>query len=208
MELNADMKKIAAFHGHLCPGLAYGYRAAAAALNHLGNRAVDEELVAVVENDSCAVDAVQVLTGCTFGKGNLIFRDHGKQVYTFFHRGAAKAVRICVEYHREEPPEERAVWDRFHGGERSAELVAQIEALKARKVQAILSAPETELLAVRWLDAAPPSKARIYPTERCDNCKEKVMAPRLQEKNGRRICIPCSQVSCISSDSRPDGGYD
>lgn len=193
MELNADMKKIVAFHGHLCPGLAYGYRAAAAALNHLGNRAVDEELVAVVENDSCAVDAVQVLTGCTFGKGNLIFRDYGKQVYTFFHRGSGKAVRIRVEYQREEAPEERALWDRFHGGERSADLMAQIEALKQRKVEAILSAPESELLDVRRVSADPPATARIYPSGRCDRCGEKVMAPRLREEGGRRICIPCSQ---------------
>jgi formylmethanofuran dehydrogenase subunit E len=187
------MKKIAAFHGHICPGLAYGYRAADAALKHLGDRAVDEELVAVVENDSCAVDAVQVLTGCTFGKGNLIFRDYGKQVYTFFHRGSGKAVRISVEYRREEPPEERALWDRFQAGDRTVALVEQIKALKQRKVQAILSAPEEELLAVRPVDAAPPSKARIYPSARCDTCGEKAMAPRLEEKNGQRICIPCAQ---------------
>ncbi len=193
MVLKDKMKRIAAFHGHVCPGLAYGYRAAEAALQRLGDRAIDEELVAVVENDSCAVDAVQVLTGCTFGKGNLIFRDYGKQVYTFFHRGSGQAVRISVEYHRQEPPEERELWDRFHGGERTSELVAQIDALKARKIEAILSAPEAEILAVRSVDAAPPSKARIYPSGRCDHCGEKVMAPRLREKNGRRICIPCAE---------------
>lgn len=44
-----------------------------------GGRDIDEEMVAIVENDSCAVDAIQVLTGCTLGKGNLIFRDYGKQ---------------------------------------------------------------------------------------------------------------------------------
>ncbi|NIT04240.1 formylmethanofuran dehydrogenase, partial [Candidatus Saccharibacteria bacterium] len=40
------------FHGHLCPGLAIGFRVARAALDELGQRAEDEELVAVVENDS------------------------------------------------------------------------------------------------------------------------------------------------------------
>jgi len=66
------------FHGHLCPGLAIGYRMTRAALAALGaGRAEDEDLVAVVENDACGVDAVQYLSGCTFGKGNLIFRDVG-----------------------------------------------------------------------------------------------------------------------------------
>jgi len=36
------------------------------------HRATDEEFVAIVENDSCSVDAIEVVTGCTMGKGNLI----------------------------------------------------------------------------------------------------------------------------------------
>ncbi|MBF0564768.1 MAG: formylmethanofuran dehydrogenase [Nitrospirae bacterium] len=82
-----DFKKVAAFHGHACPGLALGYRLSLVALrDYLVKRDVDEEAVAIVENDSCAVDAVQFMTGCTFGKGNLIFKDYGKQVYTFIKR--------------------------------------------------------------------------------------------------------------------------
>jgi formylmethanofuran dehydrogenase subunit E len=72
------LEDIAEFHGHTCPGLAIGYRVSRYALEALGGRSEDEELVAVVENDSCAVDAVQVMTGCTFGKGNLIFHDYGR----------------------------------------------------------------------------------------------------------------------------------
>src|SRR5512135_2351862 len=82
------------FHGHSCPGLALGYRVSLRALREFKRRAEDEELVAIVENDSCAVDAVQVLTGCTFGKGNLFFRDHGKHVYTFGLRPSGRAVRV------------------------------------------------------------------------------------------------------------------
>ena len=53
--------------------------------------APDEEIVAVVETEMCAVDAIQALTGCTFGKGNLIHRDWGKNAYTFFRRSDGKA---------------------------------------------------------------------------------------------------------------------
>ena len=38
----------------------------------------DEEIVCVTENDACGVDAIQFITGCTFGKGNLLYRDRGK----------------------------------------------------------------------------------------------------------------------------------
>ena len=62
-----------AFHGHACPGLALGYRAAEYALQHLRTgRSDDEDLVAIVENDACGVDAIQMVAGCSVGKGNLI----------------------------------------------------------------------------------------------------------------------------------------
>ena len=72
-------KGLISFHGHSCPGLAIGYRMSNAALSFLSDsRAKDEEIVAIVENDACGVDALQCLSGCTFGKGNLIFKDYGK----------------------------------------------------------------------------------------------------------------------------------
>ena len=86
------------FHGNACPGLALGYRVSRYALSKLGKRAFDEEIVAIVENDSCAIDAVQVMTGCTFGKGNLIFNDFGKQVYTFIKRKTGRGIRISIQW--------------------------------------------------------------------------------------------------------------
>ena len=52
------------FHGHACPGLAIGYRAAEAASERLGTtlrRTEDEDIVCVSENDSCGVDSIQCI---------------------------------------------------------------------------------------------------------------------------------------------------
>ena len=54
------------------------------------------ELVAIVENDTCAADGIQVVTGCTFGKGNFIFRDWGKMAATFYDRNKKRGVRISI----------------------------------------------------------------------------------------------------------------
>ena len=89
--------EIVQFHGHECPGLAIGYRMATAAMETLESfRAEDEELVAIVENDACGVDALQCVTGCTFGKGNLLFRDYGKHVYTIYCRSSRLGVRVRI----------------------------------------------------------------------------------------------------------------
>ena len=86
--------KCVKFHGHECPGLAIGFKAAEAAIARLGiGFSPDEEIVCVTENDACGVDAIQVMTGCTCGKGNLIFRDRGKSAYSFFERSTGK--RLC-----------------------------------------------------------------------------------------------------------------
>src|SRR4030043_1528761 len=75
--------KTIAFHGHKCPGLVIGIRAAELALKRLAD-AKGKDLVAVVETDMCGVDAIQFLTGCTLGKGNLIHKDFGKMAFNFY----------------------------------------------------------------------------------------------------------------------------
>ena len=89
--------EVTKFHGHVCPGTAIGYRAGEIAINRIGtSRATDEEFLAIVENDSCSVDAIQVVTGCTMGKGNLIFKDFGKHVYTFVNRDSGEVLRLSL----------------------------------------------------------------------------------------------------------------
>ncbi len=90
------LNQIQSFHGHLCSGLAMGIQASQIALDKIGKHAADEEVVAIVETDMCAVDAIQFLTGCTFGKGNLIHRDFGKNAFTFVRRSDNKAIRVLT----------------------------------------------------------------------------------------------------------------
>ena len=87
---------LVSFHGHNCPGLASGYRMTKAAMNFLfSSPATDKKLVAIVEDISCSVDALQYLSGCTFGKRNLIFKDYGKQVYPLYDRDTKQGVRVA-----------------------------------------------------------------------------------------------------------------
>jgi len=180
------------FHGHSCPGLALGYRVALRALSEFKGRSEDEELVAIVENSSCAVDAVQVMTGCTFGKGNLIFRDYGKQVYTFIKRPSGKSVRISIDWQKsDEPDEEKAMWERYASGDRSRKVTGFVHNSKAEKIRHILDADEKKLLKVTKCRQELPEEARIYPSIQCDKCKEKVMEPRARVRSGKLLCIPC-----------------
>ncbi len=171
-----DFRECAEFHGHICPGLSIGYRAAKYGLKELAvNRADDEEVVAVVENDSCAVDAVQVLTGCTFGKGNLIFRDYGKMVFIFAVRKSGKFVRLY-----------------FKGVEvDNAGNMTETER-RAATVKLLMESKDEELFELtRPNSFSMPDTAEIHENIICDNCGERVMSTRITECGNRKLCESC-----------------
>jgi formylmethanofuran dehydrogenase subunit E len=90
------IERAVGFHGHMCPGLAMGLRVAELAVAEFGRHSPENELLAVVETDMCPVDAIQLLTGCTFGRGNLLHLDYGKNVFSFVRPADGKARRIVV----------------------------------------------------------------------------------------------------------------
>lgn len=191
-------EEVVQFHGHVCPGLTFGFRVALRALDFFGNRARDEELVAIVENRSCAVDAIQVVTGCTFGKGNLLLRDYGKQVYTFLQRSNGAGLRVSVVWNP--PPEDEetaACWRQFSRGDRSPEIMRKIRSHKGKKVQAILQADAAELFVVREVREKVPPPAMVYPSMRCAQCGEKVMEPKTVKVQGVFLCPPCAALEVI-----------
>ncbi len=165
--------EIVAFHGHSCPGLAIGYKMTKAGLDFLAqSRSDDEELVAIVENDACGVDALQCISGCTFGKGNLLFRDYGKQVYTFYSRATGRGVRVVFDDSKV-PPGVRENRHNF--------------------VDWMLSEAGDESISLREVSIHEPERAQIRSSMKCANCGESVMETRVKELNGRSVCIPCAE---------------
>ena len=171
--MDATYKNIIAFHGHSCPGLAIGYRMTEAALDFLSeSRSTDEELVAIVENNACGVDALQYISGCTFGKGNLIFKDYGKHVYTLYDRKTKKGVRVVFN-DRNVPEAMRKDREKF--------------------IDWLLSAPEDEIVSLKEVRIEEPEPARIMKNVTCDLCAEGVMETRAKKINGKTACIPCAE---------------
>ena len=191
-KLKEMLLKASEFHGHICPGLAIGCIASKVALD-IAKYSEDEELVAIVENDACGVDAIQVLTGCTFGKGNLVFRDHGKSVYTFYNREKGTALRLSMKS-GQFPPDEREkmkiYFEKLRAGTASNEDVAEFR--EAHRVRAFNTlAMGSEIFNIESVDIDAPKKARIHDSIICDNCREPVMKTRLRMRGGRNYCIPC-----------------
>lgn len=176
MACTIDKKKIEetiAFHGHSCPGLAIGIRAAELALHRL-DFGGQTEMVCVVETDMCGVDGIQFLTGCTFGKGNLIHKDFGKAGFTFFDRNKSKGFRALFQ--------DDAI-QAFEPANGSSERDA--------RTRAIMDAELDDLFFVSPVDVPPVRPARILDSIICRECGEKVMESRIRRFAGKDLCIPC-----------------
>ncbi len=184
------------FHGHACPGLALGYRVALAAMRWLhSGRSEDEEFVAVIENDACGVDAIQAVCGCTFGKGNLIFRDHGKQAFTFFNRATGEGIRYYAEPVYMDDPDDPEFVALAKIPKRTGSEEEAFREIMQRRIQRILSMPEEEFLTLSQPLEPMPTKARIFGSARCDACRERVMETRITAVGDRKLCPFCLATS-------------
>lgn len=180
------------FHGHICPGLLMGVRVAEFAQKHLDiSQERDEELLAVVETNSCGVDAIQSILGCTFGKGNLIFRDYGKSVYTIASREKNRAVRIAQKFNSQPHPDSVRYQELNCQSILTDAETAEKENLLGAIFERLMSVPFEEIFTWREVKFDFPEKARIYPTVQCAVCGEGVMEPRAARNGQIFVCPAC-----------------
>lgn len=192
-----ELTAVVRFHGHFCPGLAIGVRAAELALREIAPHAADEEMIAIVETDMCGVDAIQFMTGCTFGKGNLIYLDYGKNAFTFIRRSDGKALRIVTRPQSwgESNAEHLDLTDKIQSGEASPEACERLKDLIRQRGQAILDLPLEQLFDVQVVEPRIPDKACVRESIQCEACGEMVMETRIRILEGRKLCIPCFEAS-------------
>ena len=191
----SDFARCVQFHGHTCPGLAIGFQAARILMKRLDVRkAPDEEMVAIVETDACGADAIQVMTGCTFGKGNFIFKNYGKHAFSLMDRGKGKGIRVCLlpDVFKSDP-EYFSLSKKVQSDEASAEETERFRQLQQERVQKILEADPESLFKIEETSADLPAKARIMESEICDICGEPTKCDLLHKINSKKICIPCAE---------------
>lgn len=162
-----DWEKAVAFHGHSCPGLAIGFKAAEAAKEKLGiSFSSDEELVCVTENDACGVDAIQFMTGCSLGKGNLIYRGTGKMAFSFFNRDTGESLRMIAKPLKEEMNYEQ-------------------------KQKYILNSPVDEIFDFMKPSFSLPNNALIFQSVVCESCGESAPEYKMRLQDGKKVCLDC-----------------
>ncbi len=175
-------------HGHLCAGQVLGVRLAMLGLNELGIDPDQEprRVIAYVEIDRCATDAIATVTGCSLGRRTLKYLDYGKMAATFVDTRTGRAVRVLAL-------------------DSARERVSAYTPAGMPKDQAQLVAyqimPENELFQVQPVVVAiSPFDQPGHPIRRvtCDRCGEGISDGREVVQHGETLCRACAHGSYYS----------
>jgi len=160
-------KDCAAFHGHECGGLTIGYKASLYAIELLGLEfSADEQVVCIAENDACGLDAIQVMLGCSVGKGNLLFHMRGKSAYSFYERHSGKSVRLVLKPKPEGMTREESF--AYYQGCRPADMFE-----------------------VKQTTIPLPEPARLFSSYVCDCCGELTGSNWIRLVGDQKLCLDC-----------------
>jgi formylmethanofuran dehydrogenase subunit E len=192
-----ELQECIGFHGHFCPGLAIGFRSARELMRILGaSKAGDEELFAIVETDACGADAIQVMTGCTFGKGNFSFLDHGKHAFILGSRRRSIAFRASLRADAEIFDDKLAgCLKRMQSNTATPEERNSFFRLRDDAGRRILDMELEKLLKIEEAKIEFPPKARIVRSEVCPVCKEPVRHDYMDHLHGAPACRSCRESS-------------
>ncbi len=152
------------FHGHVCDGLAVGFQAAMLAVDALDLRG-QEKVICVSELSGCRLDAVQVVLGCTLGKGNLIYIPRGKSAFSFYNQDSGKSCRIV---------------------QKPLPILAH-----DTLTDFLLAAKAVDLFDIKPVLIDPPKDNDDWQSLPCSNCGELTQEPYLRVRGGALLCLDC-----------------
>ena len=163
-------KDCVAFHGHECGGLTIGYKASLYAIELLRLEfSDDEQVVCIAENDACGLDAIQVMLGCSIGKGNLLFHMRGKSAYSFYNRKTGESVRLVLK-------------------------PTPVGMTREQSFSYLQSTAHQDLFATMPTTIQLPEKARLFTSFVCDCCGEMTGANWIRLTGDRKLCLDCYEI--------------
>jgi formylmethanofuran dehydrogenase subunit E len=194
-EFERLLAKAAELRGHLCLGLPLGLKMASKGLRLAGmtDPEARDSLVVFVENNRCAVDAMQVATGCSMGSRRLKVYLYGKSAATFLNVTTGRAVRVFAR------PELRGMALALAVKEGIITEGDTVEPRSSLERKIIMSSfmklSEDELFdseEVKVKGAERYRRREPVPRVSCQDCGEEILDGKGRELAGRTVCVACA----------------
>ncbi|BBO82308.1 FmdE family protein [Desulfosarcina ovata] len=195
MIVNMALKRIADFHGHLCPDLVLGGKLCEYIQQRLPPTEPANGITAIIaENSTSALDAIQIMLGTTLGNQRLKIMDIGKHNYTIIPKSVATSFRMRLtvqDYENEE------TYQRLSGKMLANTIVmdevVNLQILLDERVKYLLRQPPESLFRIESIEKEPqiPEVPSIYLT--CCRCNEQVLGSHAVNYQDKIYCISCLQ---------------
>lgn len=174
-----------------------GLRVGAAAMNALGVEHIgDSFLHAILELGdnhcaTCFADGIQVITGCTYGKGNIVKSHKGKWGVTLIDKRTIRAVRLTL---RAEAMLANKKTEFFTNLRMVGVPPTQVpDEVVEPLVKMVMGAPEDKIMIVSEVfDYNWPKEKHLFDGFVCEECGEMVAEQYGRIKGNKKICQECA----------------
>lgn len=185
------------FHGHKCPAMPNGLRVGAAAMNALGvERTGDSALHAMLDLGdnhcaTCFADGIQVITGCTFGKGNIEKTHKGKWALTLIDKKTNRAVRVTPTAEAMMANKKTSFFKDYR--EKGVPPTQVPDDVVEPLVVKVMNAPEemmmqiSEVFEYKWNQPVHSFKSFV-----CEECGEMTVMEYGRIKGDKKVCLDCA----------------
>ncbi|MHA1889865.1 MAG: FmdE family protein [Promethearchaeota archaeon] len=196
------------FHGHKCPAMPLGLKMASVAMNILEvSKSQASELFAIVDLGehhcaNCLADGIQVITGCTFGKGNIKRSMKGKFSMTLIDRQNKRGVKVTPFGSWLKKAFDSPFMAERQNGKAPQEID---ESIVAPLIKKVLEMPANEQFKVEIIkDISVKIPLHIWDKRLCDKCGELTVAEYGYYINGQFSCADCAGMTSDLLGTRRD----
>lgn len=184
------------FHGHKSPFMPIGYRMAIVAMEKLGiERCKDHEMhvlseMGVGHPQGCMQDGIMAASSATFGKGMMEKLHYGKVAATFWYPGKG-GIRLVLKNDFQDKLAPHEFFAYRKKGIEPSQIPAEVS---QNIIDIVLTATVDELFTIQLLPnfVYTPVKGS-FAKAKCEVCGEYTFERYLRVKDGKKVCIPCSQ---------------
>jgi formylmethanofuran dehydrogenase subunit E len=187
------------FHGHKCPAMPLGLKSASLAMNTLGvEHSQAGELFAILDLGKfhcagCFADGVQIITGCTYGKGNILRTNKGKFSFTLIDRKTGRGVKITPIGSWLKKALQSPFMEERKKGTPPQNISREITDPLVDKV---INMPYEQQFKVEKFDSIhiemPP---HYWDKDLCEKCGELTVAEYAHYINGKYLCSDCAKTT-------------
>lgn len=196
MIVNMALKRIADFHGHLCPDLVIGGKLCEYIQQTLPTDEPANGISTIIaENCTSALDAIQVILGTTMGNQRLKVMDLGKHSYTIIPKSISNSFRLVLN--NQEYKDEDAFKHLSQKVLKNTILMDEVVNLQMmidERVKYLLKQPPESLFKTEMIEREQelPEVPSIFLT--CCQCNEQVLSSHAVEYGNQIYCLSCLRL--------------